>query len=202
MDRISPEHVSRRCVAFTVMFFFGGLSLLGADKKVAAKKSLDVVFILARLHEIPKAVDKVKAAEAVEKALKELPAVVVAGKLVRRDGDGEEDVDVARVVLVTFDSAKVDVGDIAKTIAGVPTPGAPPHHDAATLILGAKVPKAKQNKKLKKTLAKVKGVKGGVALEKEVWVGLDEKNGGARLAEIIKSLKSAGIIVRRQEEVP
>jgi len=95
-------------------------------------------------------------------------------------------------VPVMFDSAKSDVGDLAKAAAAVDTPhrdsrGAP----SATLVLPAPKITDANAKKVADALKGLKGVDAAASradlAKKEIHVKLDDR-GGAKLADIEKAL--------------
>jgi len=91
-----------------------------------------------------------------------------------------------------FDSAKADVGDLAKAAAAADTPhrdsrGAP----SATLVLPAPHLTANNAKKVADAIKGLKGVDAAASradvAKKEIHVKLDDQ-GGAKLADIEKAL--------------
>ena len=95
-------------------------------------------------------------------------------------------------VQVVYDSAKADVGDLAKAAAGADTPhrdsrGAP----SATLVLSAPKISDAIAKKIPEALKGVKGVNAAGSradfAKKEIHVKLDDQ-GGAKFADIEKAL--------------
>jgi hypothetical protein len=111
----------------------------------------------------------------------------VSGKIGR--GEGTEG---TVVVPIVYDSAKADVGDLAKAVAGAETPhrdsrGAP----SATLVLPAPHVTNALAKKVADALKGLKGVDATASradvAKKEIHVKLDDR-GGAKLADIEKAL--------------
>jgi hypothetical protein len=116
-----------------------------------------------------------------------VPSVKVSGKIGRGEG-----ADALVSVPVVYDSAKADVGDLAKATAAADTPhrdsrGAP----SATLVLPAPKMTAANAKKVVDALKGLKGVDAAASradlAKKEIHVKLDDQ-GGAKLADIEKAL--------------
>jgi hypothetical protein len=96
----------------------------------------------------------------------------------------------AQQVNIDLDTAKSDVGDVAKAVAASNTPHKGKVEPQAALVVPLKKVSKDDTEKVRKALADVKGVaaKASSAGEGEVIVELDNQ-GGARLAEITKALK-------------
>jgi hypothetical protein len=120
-------------------------------------------------------------------ALGEVPGAKVQGKVAK--GTGKDEIS---PVTVDLDTAKADVGDLAKAAADAQTPhrgevGAP----SAYLVVEASGLTEDNAKKLQGALKDVKGVEpkttNADVKKKEIHVKLDDK-GGAKLADIKKAL--------------
>jgi hypothetical protein len=85
------------------------------------------------------------------------------------------------------------LGDIAQVIAGIKISGGSQEAPAAMLILGADVPEDLKNKDLS-SLTTIQGVAGSYALEKEVWVTLNDR-GGVKLSQVKAALAAAKILI-------
>jgi copper chaperone CopZ len=129
----------------------------------------------------------------VVKALEGLPSV----KIVDRNPEPP-------MFMVEFDTAKVDLGDLAKAVATVKREVKEMPGVAALLLFDTVLNKEllkgglskEQQRRLGEALRKVKGVdpKHSEAMDDCVWVALDER-GGAKLTEITAAIK----IVRQEE---
>jgi hypothetical protein len=104
----------------------------------------------------------------------------------------------------TFDPSKADLGDVAKAIAAVPVAEDKQKEPAAILILFTterEILTQEQLAKVWKALAEVKGIKVDESRElradENLGVVIDEK-GGAKLAEIVAAVKSAGFELRKR----
>lgn len=96
----------------------------------------------------------------------------------------------AQHVTVDLDTAKADVGDVAKAIAASKTPHEKKVAPAAALVVSRTGVTKNDTQKVRKALAGVKGVVANqsTAEDGQVIVQLDNQ-GGARLAEITTALK-------------
>jgi hypothetical protein len=156
------------------------LDVCAADEKPASAtdQTLEAAILVAR---IGRSADPEASIQELEENLRQLPSV----KLVPHSS-------ATPMVVVQFDPAQLDVGDLAQAVGSVKTPGADPKLPAAGLLVTATVTKAEQAK-VRGALAKVKGVNGpkSEVREGEVIVVLKDE-GGARLKEIHAALQTAG----------
>jgi hypothetical protein len=180
------RHPIDACVALG-LWFVVAVAVIPANALAGRQASKSEVFLsLTHIDALPKE-KRPEAIDALEAAIKKLPGVELLQPVDRKTGFRPS-------VVVQFDPAKADVGDLAKAIGAVRTPGAPKDAPAAMLVLGAEVPAELKGRELP-SAKKIKGVTTATALANEVWVVLDEK-GGARLSEIKAGLAGVKIVVK------
>ncbi|MCI0742461.1 MAG: hypothetical protein L0Y72_25800 [Gemmataceae bacterium] len=97
----------------------------------------------------------------------------------------------AQIVTIDLDTAKSDVGDVAKAIAHSKTPHVKLVAPAAALVVPVKGVTKEDTAKARMALQDIKGVvaKESTAQQGEIIVQLDNE-GGAKLSDITKALKS------------